>query len=184
MTALLGDFQPDVVCIGSVYGHNGRLAILALEQGFDFVCEKPLATDRETLSQLHKLTVSGERRIIGEFVMRWEAVFTKARECIRSGIIGEVASIQAQKTYKFGKKRPDFYKARKLFGGIIPWVAVHAIDYAAWCTGLQYESVTAVQGNCCHPEYEEMENYASMLFQMTGGVPRISSTLLWEKLAP
>ena len=171
MTALLDDFRPDVVYIGSVYGHNGCLAILAMERGFDVVSEKPLATDRQTLCQLHELTASGERRIIGEFAMRWQLVFAKAQELIRSGTIGEVAFIQAQKTYKFGPKRPDFYKSRELFGGIIPWVAVHAIDYAAWCTGLQYESVTAVQGNSCHPEYDEMEDHASMLFQMTGGVP-------------
>ena len=107
----------------------------------------------------------------GPLAMRWSASFQKARELILGGRIGRVVMIQAQKTYQFGTARPDFYKSRKLFGGIIPWVAVHAIDYAAWCTGLRYESVTATHGNTCFPGYPEMEDHAALLFQMTGGVP-------------
>jgi len=171
MESLLTDFQPDLVYIGTVYAGNGRLAVQALEQGFDVVSEKPLAADWETLNRLSALTASGERRAIAEFAMRWSAPFQKARELILGGAIGKVAMIQAQKTYKFGTARPDFYKSRELFGGIILWVAVHALDYAAWCTGLQYDSVTAMHGNHAFPDYLEMEDHAALLFQMTGGVP-------------
>lgn len=173
--AMLEDYRPDIVYVGSVYAHNGPLAVRALEHGYDVICEKPLATDWETLKRLHELTMSGERRIIGEFTTRWSGPFEKARELVRSGAIGEPVHIQAQKTYKFGAHRPEFYKSRASFGGIIPWVASHAIDYAAWCTGLQYVSVTALQGNRCFPEYREMEDHATMLFQMTGGVPCVVS---------
>ena len=171
MEGLLADFRPDLVYIGTFYAGNGPLAIRALELGFDVVSEKPLAADWETLDRLSALTASGQRRVIAEFAMRWSASFQKARELILGGRIGRVVMIQAQKTYQFGTARPDFYKSRKLFGGIIPWVAVHAIDYAAWCTGLRYESVTATHGNTCFPGYPEMEDHAALLFQMTGGVP-------------
>ena len=171
MEAMLADFHPDVVYVGTVYAHNGRLARCVLEQGFNVVCEKPLASNHGDLAALIRLTQSGQHRIIAEFTMRWNPAFRKVRELIRQGAIGKVAMIQARKTYKFGTTRPDFYKSRELFGGIIGWVAVHAIDYAAWCTGLRYESVAAVQGNRCHPDYAEMEDHAAMLFTMTGGVP-------------
>ncbi len=171
MDDMLGDFRPDLVYIGSAYGLNGGLAIKALEAGYDVVCEKPLAADHATLARLRELTASGERRIIAELAMRWNPAFERARELIHLGTIGEVVMVQAQKSYRFGTDRPDFYKTRALFGGIIPWVGTHAIDFARWCTGLRYESVTGRHGNRSFPAYGEMEDHAALFFTMSGGVP-------------
>jgi predicted dehydrogenase len=171
MEEMLADFRPDIVYTGTFYAGNGRLAIQALELGFDVVSEKPLAASREDLLRLSELTKSGERRAIAEFAMRWNTAFKRVRDLIHDGAIGSVVMIHAQKSYQFGASRPDFYKSRKLFGGIIPWVAVHAIDYASWCTGLRYKSVVAIQGNRCFPAYPEMEDHSAMLFTMTGGIP-------------
>lgn len=169
--ALFSDFCPDVVYVGSAYGRNGRLAIKALERGFPVISEKPLASSEAELRRLTELTVAGRGRVIAEFAMRWSPALREARRLVQGGEIGEPVHIQAQKSYKFGARRPDFYKTRELFGGIIPWVAIHAIDYAVWCSGCRYESVTALHGNRCHPEYPEMEDFASLQARMTGGVP-------------
>ena len=170
MDSLMQDFSPDLIYIGSAYALNGALAVRALERGFDVVSEKPLAVDRAVFNDLCRLTASGERRLIGEFTMRWMEPFQRARKLIQSGAIGCPVMIQAQKTYKFGAHRPDFYKERRYFGGIIPWVGSHAIDFVAWCTGLRFESVIATHGNRCFPEISEMEDHAIMQFRMTGGV--------------
>ena len=171
MDEMLEKFAPDLVYIGTVYAQNGPLAIRALEAGFDVLAEKPLATDWKTYDRLKELTASGERRLIAELPMRWNFAMQKTQQIFREGRIGDPVMIQAQKTYKFGASRPDFYKSRELFGGIIPWVAVHAIDFASWSTGLRFRSVTARQGNCRFPDYREMEDHAAMFFEMTGGVP-------------
>ena len=168
---LLDRFQPDIIYVGTVYGRNGTIAIQALEKGLPVISEKPVATDERTLARLQSLTEESDLQIIAEFAMRWSASIAKARDLIRSGEIGSPVLIQAQKSYKFGASRPDFYKKRELFGGIIPWVASHAIDYAAFTTGLRYESVSAQHANLCFPDYPEMEDHAAMLFQMTSGVP-------------
>lgn len=171
MEEMLEKFAPDLVYIGTVYAQNGSLAIRALEAGFDVLAEKPLATDWRIYDRLKELTASGDRRVIAELTMRWNPAIQKIRQIFREGRIGDPVMIQAQKTYKFGTARPEFYKSRKLFGGIIPWVAVHAIDFASWSTGLRFRSVIARQGNLRFPEYHEMEDHAAMFFEMTGGVP-------------
>lgn len=171
MEEMLEQFAPDLVYIGTVYAQNGPLAIRALEAGFDVIAEKPLATDWKTYERLKALTASGERRLIAELAMRWTPALQKIRQLIQEGQIGAPVMIQAQKTYKFGNSRPEFYKSRELFGGIIPWVAIHAIDFSSWSTGLRFQSVTARQGNRCFPEYQEMEDHAALIFEMTGGVP-------------
>lgn len=175
MDEMLAEFAPQVVYIGTAYADNGRLAVSALEKGFDVVSEKPIAADDQTLARLRELTADGSRRIIAEFTMRWMGAFQKARDLITAGAIGETVHIQAQKTYRFGSRRPDFYKTREQFGGIIPWVASHAIDYAAWCTGLSYTSAFARHGNRRFPDYPGMEDHAAMLFTMTDGVPCVIS---------
>lgn len=171
MEEMLEKFSPDLVYIGTVYAQNGSLAIRALERGFDVLAEKPLATDWKTYDRLKELTASGDRRVIAELAMRWTPALQKIRQIFRQGRIGDPVMIQAQKTYKFGSARPEFYKSRELFGGIIPWVAVHAIDFASWSTGLRFRSVSAQQGNRRFPEYHEMEDHAAMFFEMTGGIP-------------
>ncbi|HRJ72729.1 MAG TPA: Gfo/Idh/MocA family oxidoreductase [Terrimicrobiaceae bacterium] len=175
MDEMLAEFDPHVVYIGTVYADNGRVAVSALEKGFDVVSEKPIAADDQTLVRLRELTAGGSRRIIAEFTMRWMGAFQKTRSLIAEGAIGETVHIQAQKTYRFGTRRPDFYKTREQFGGIIPWVASHAVDYAAWCTGLSYTSACARHGNRRFPDYPGMEDHAAMLFTMTGGVPCVIS---------
>jgi len=167
---LLSEFSPDLIYVGSVYAHNGRLAEWALEQGLPVVTEKPMASDFATLERIARLTAAGPG-IIAEQTMRWLPAFIKVRNIVREGLIGEPIMVQAQKSYKFGDRRPSFYRRREEFGGIIPWVAIHAIDFVFRCTGLRYEAVSAHHGNRNSPAYPEMEDFAMMTFLMKGGVP-------------
>lgn len=175
MEEMIGEFQPAVIYVGSVFGWNARLIVRALERGIPVVSEKPLAVTRTDLDLLRRITGHGRPVVVAEFAMRWCRSLQLARELIRAGRIGDPAHVQAQKSYKFGSSRPDFYRRRELFGGIIPWVASHAIDYAAWTTGLRYRAVSARHGNRCHADYAEMEDFATMQFEMSGGVPCVVS---------
>ncbi|MFZ4780003.1 MAG: Gfo/Idh/MocA family protein [Terrimicrobiaceae bacterium] len=166
---MFASFSPELCYLGSTYARNGHLAAWVLERGIPVVTEKPMAADFATLGRIARLTTSGPG-IVAEHTMRWLPAFLKAREIIRAGSIGEPVLVQAQKSYKLGR-RPAFYRERSQFGGIIPWVAIHAIDFAFWCTGLRYQSVTAAHGNRCSKAYPEMEDFAAMTFSMEGGVP-------------
>jgi len=173
MDRLIEEFSPGILYIGSAYGRNGDLVVAALERGLSVVCEKPIATDWDVLRRIEDLTADGHLRVIADFAMRWSPTIVRAREIIKAGGIGSVVMAQAQKSYKFGKGRPEFYKTRELFGGIIPWVAIHAIDWTTWCCDLRFESVTATHGLKRFSDYPGMEDHASMLFRMEGGVPAV-----------
>lgn len=115
--ALLAKFQPDVVYIGSAYGRNGGLSIQALEKGYPVVSEKPLANNFQELDKLRELTADGRLQVIGEFAMRWNGAFAKARELIQAGRIGAPVHVQAQKSYKFGATRPSFTRPAHSLAG-------------------------------------------------------------------
>jgi predicted dehydrogenase len=171
MATLLREFDPTIIYIGSAYARNGTLAAAALRAGKSVVCEKPLASSPEDLLTLRTLTESTGLHIVAEYTMRWHPSVLKVREIVQSGALGRPIMVQGQKTYKFGASRPDFYRQRATFGGIIPWVASHAIDYCSWCTGLAYLSVSASHGNRAFPDYPGMEDHAALFFQMAGQIP-------------
>lgn len=171
MAALLRDFDPALIYIGSAYARNGALAVEALRAGRSVIIEKPLAATHDDLATLRRITTETGLSIIAEFTMRWSPAIRKVRDLVQSGALGKPVLIQAQKTYKFGRTRPAFYRHRSTFGGIIPWVAAHAIDYCSWCTGLRYRSVSATHGNRRFPDYPEMEDHAALFFQMDDHVP-------------
>lgn len=160
--------KPDIVSIGCRYALNGKAALFALERGIRVVCEKPVADSLEELAALDGCVRRNGIPLIPEFTMRWLPAFQAAREIVRSGALGRVILASAQKSYTFGK-RPDFYQKRSLYGGTIGWVAVHAIDFVRWCTGLEYARVAGFQGNLSQPGFAECEDHVVLSFAFQGG---------------
>ncbi len=48
----------------------------------------------------------------------------------------------------------------------MPWIAIHAIDYVRWTTGLEMTQVFGFQGNGAHPEYGRCEDQGGVVFQL------------------
>ncbi len=75
-------------------------------------------------------------RYIPGFHAVWSAV--------QDGAVGEPLLINALKSYKLGTRHP-MYTHRATYGGTIPWVAIHGIDWIHWITGGAITDVSA-----CH----------------------------------
>ena len=71
----------------------------------------------------------------------------------------------SQKSYPFGR-RPEFYKQRETFGGIIPWVSIHAIDWMLWIADRKCLAVSGYQSRTANRGYGEMEVNAVSLMQL------------------
>ena len=64
--------------------------------------------------------------------------------------------INAQKSYKLGQ-RADFFKSRETYGGTIPWVGIHGIDWIYTLSGKRCRKITAAHsttGNFDHGDLE------------------------------
>ncbi len=73
---------------------------------------------------------------------RYQPSFYTAWQSVKNVEIGEIRLINAQKSYKLGS-RPEYYYKRDTYGGTIPWVGSHAIDWIHWFTGKKFKSVYA-----------------------------------------
>ena len=108
--------------------------------------------------------------------MRTLPIFRAARQAVQQGAIGDPILISSQKSYKYGAKRPWFYRERKTYGGTISWVGIHALDYMEWVSGQKYTHVAAYEGNKAHSQSPgcEESNSSSRCRSFTGiGLQRL-----------
>jgi predicted dehydrogenase len=159
----------DVVGVCLPFFENAEASIQAARHGIHVLAEKPGAL---TLADLDRL--EGEVRRAGVrysimLTMRGMPIFQAARQAVSAGAIGEPILISSQKSYKFGSSRPWYYGKRETYGGSIPWIGIHALDYMRWVSGKEYARVAAFEGNKAHPATPGCEDYGALLFSLAGG---------------
>jgi predicted dehydrogenase len=108
--------------------------------------------------------------LAGMMFSRYTPGFYTAWKLIRDGAVGEVRHVDARKSYKLGA-RPAYYAARETYGGTIPWVGSHAIDWVLWFYGqtARLTSVHATHSTVGNGGNGTMEATAACLFQLEAG---------------
>jgi predicted dehydrogenase len=181
---MLENVELDLVSICRPYPMNAEAAIATAVKGIDIVSEKPVATTLTDLDALEKAVKAHAVRLTAMFGMRLSPAFRAARKAVQEGAIGQPVLATGQKSYKFGT-RPEFFKQRETYGGSIPWVAIHAVDYTRWVAGLEYVQVCALHGNLNHPAYPGCEDHGGILFRFeNGGTAMIHMDYLRPSTAP
>lgn len=166
-TAIAADAL-DCAVVNPWFCDAAGISAACLARGLHVYSEKPLATTFSDLSMLENAWRKSGKALGGMFNYRFSPWFMAMESAVSAGEIGVLRQIHAQKSYRMGM-RPDFYKSRATFGGIIPWVAIHAIDWA-----------TAFGGDCLwtsasHSAIEnrnngDMEATSAVLMGMENGV--------------
>ena len=141
---MLDEAAPDVVCIDGPFDMHASMCIEALKRNIHVFCEKPIALTMEDLNRIREAHKKSSARIVSMVGLRYDPAFYQAANMVHAGAIGKVKLIRAQKSYKLGS-RPEFYKKRETYGGTIPWVGSHALDWILYFTRDTFRSVTAVQ---------------------------------------
>ncbi len=160
--------KPDMVSVAPWFCHCAEISIECLLRGIHVYSEKPLAT---TLLMLDKLTQAWEKSgcaLDGMFGLRYTPWFLAVRQAVENGEIGIVRQIHAQKSYKLGR-RGELYKKQSLYGGILPWVGIHAMDWATQLGG-ECTAVHAFHSRQHNRDHGELEVSSAALMQLQNGV--------------
>ena len=175
--AMLDKTRPDIAVVNPWFADASAISAECLLRGIHVYSEKPLSTTWEGLDALKSAWKQSGRALGGMFGYRFAPWFRAMRAAVDAGEIGAVRTAHGQKSYRMGV-RPAFYRDRALMGGILPWVAIHAIDW-----------VLAFEGNCrwvsaahsaeCNRDNGEMEVTSAVLLGMErGGIATISADFL------
>lgn len=158
---MLDTVRPDLCVVSPVFGKTGEVILACAARGIDVFAEKPVATTLDELDTVETAVKKSGIRFCAMHYLRYKPAFYHAARLVRDGAVGDVRLLTAQKSYKFGT-RPEWYYDRTLYGGTIPWVGVHAIDWIWAFSGKRFLSVSA--GSAGNPEMT-----ALCQFELEGG---------------
>lgn len=167
----------------AVCGENGTRAQIVREcaaRKLAIVAEKPLALTLADLESTRQKIIANGVPFTMLLSMRFEPQYRKMHAVVRTGEIGEVVAMTAQKSYKLGE-RPDWMKKRETFGGIIPYIGIHMVDLMLWVSGREFAEAAAFQSTIGYPGIREMENNAAVIFKLDN---RGTATVRLDYLRP
>lgn len=134
--------KPNLAVVSPVFGLTGSVIIECAKRGVDVFAEKPIASSLEELERVKNIIAESGIKFCAMHYLRFNPAFYHAAKLVRNGKIGKLQMITAQKSYKYGI-RPVWYSDPELYGGTIPWVGIHAIDWVSHFSGKRFISVTA-----------------------------------------
>lgn len=177
---MLDRVQPDVVAIFTPFAMLAETATAAAGRGCNIFMEKPLSITHEGLATLREAVDAANVQLAACLTMRGSPAYQALHQAVGDGRIGEVITATAQKSYPFNQ-RDEFYATRETYGGTIPWVGIHAIDYISWCTRLDFVRVAAVGSNKVHTSRPGMEDQVGILAELSNGA---AATISLDYLRP
>jgi predicted dehydrogenase len=148
--------KPHLAVVAPFFFLQSRIASECLERGIHVFVEKPMAVSLEQLERLRRAHAHGKAALCPMLTSRYLPNFHAGWRAIRDGEVGEPLLISALKSYKLGTRHP-MYTHRATYGGTIPWVAIHGIDWIHWFTSGAIAEVSAchtTRGNGGHGEME------------------------------
>lgn len=177
---MLSKEKLDVAAVCNNNGERGAAVIACAKSRVNTIAEKPLAISRQEFDQV-KQAVDASGISLGMLLpMRFDPSYLALRRIVESGAIGEVAQIDAQKSYKSGD-RPDWFKKRATYGSTILWIGIHMLDLMRWTSGREFKEAAGFNGHVAFPELGEMDNVTASIFRLDNGG---TATLRMDYLRP
>ncbi len=175
----------DVVQVSARCDRIPHWAKICLERGLAVMAEKPLAMDLSTLEELFHTAQKTKAALVPMHTMRGVKELAAVRQAVRGGEIGEPLLSFSQKSYKWGKTRPEDYRSRKTFPGIAPWVGIHAFDWLHAILGDVFTEVSGREAATAPPGYPACASHAAYILSMSnGGMATVTLDYLRPETAP
>lgn len=166
---MLDELKPDVAAIACHFNDHAAVLVQALNRGIHVFAEKPIATMPDGLDAVIDAYRKSGAKLAAMFGMRYMPCFLTAKKLLKEGAIGDIRLMNAQKSYKLGE-RSELFKHRETYGGTIPWVGSHAIDWLRWFSGETFQSVYASHTAAANNGHHELEATALCHFTLSGDV--------------
>ncbi len=140
----------DVMVIATQDRQHVKQAIEAMKKGYHILCEKPISPDIEECRRLQKAAHHYQRIVAVGHVLRYTPFYTKIKELIDEGDIGEIISIQAMEQVTYWHQAHSYVRGNwRRAGETSPMIlakSCHDLDIFAWLTGKQCKKVSSYGG--------------------------------------
>ena len=137
---MLKDDNVDMVNICVRHLEHVPMALKILEAGKIAVVEKPVAVNLKEFDALVAAAQKNPEKLFLRHNRRFEMGFTKAKQLINSGVIGDVQYIKLYRSVGFCR-RNDWMTMPEFYGGLLSNWGPHLIDHALQFLNYQVDSV-------------------------------------------
>ncbi len=162
----------DAVIVVTPTQFHHDIVIAAAEAGKHVFCEKPMASTAEECDEMIKACEDHHVKLQLGFMRRFDKSFSRGKELIDSGSIGNVAMIKSN-TYGPSEPKPWMYDVRKSYGPIGE-VNSHDFDTVRWYAGSEVRTIHALGHNFRSPEmaekYPEYYDTCTVMLEFENGV--------------
>lgn len=156
--------EPEIAIINTRFDLNAKFTKRCLEKNIYVFSEKPLAITKEDLEEIKNVKTNAFVSCM--FGISYEGWCLTIKDAVKN--IGSIRMINGRKSYKLGV-RPDFYKNKDTFGGIMPWVGIHAMHWIYFVTDLKFKDFYSITSNLENSGNGDLETCAAATFLMENG---------------
>jgi predicted dehydrogenase len=163
---ILESDEIQLVVSAAIPSERAALAIATMQQGKDFVSDKPGVTTLQQLAEVRRVQARTKRIYSILYSERHESRATvKAGELIRAGAIGQVVHVIGLGPHRLNlKSRPPWFFDKERYGGVLCDLASHQFDQFLFLTGSsKAEIVSAQVGNLAHREHPGLEDFGEAM---------------------
>lgn len=140
----------DVMVISTQDRQHVEQAVRALEKGYHVLCEKPISPDPNECKRLRDAAHRYQRIVAVGHVLRYTPFYSKIKELIDIGAIGEVVSIQAMEQVTYWHQAHSYVRGNwRRTDETSPMIlakSCHDLDIFVWLLGKQCKKVSSYGG--------------------------------------
>jgi len=126
---LSAGIEADIVAVATQDKDHREHAVACMEKGYDLLLEKPIATSLEDCEAIYDCAVKNGRRVIVCHVLRYTPFYSKLKEVVDSGVLGEIVTMNTTECVGY------YHQAHSFVRG--PWRN-------------SVESSPMILAKCCH----------------------------------
>lgn len=165
---MLANEHLDCVAICNHDGGRAAAILACAERKLDVIAEKPFAVDRPAFDAIVSAVEKNGIHAGMLLPMRFDPPYLALKQVVDSGEVGEIAQIDAQKSYQLDI-RPEWQKHKATYGSTILWIGIHMIDLMAFTSGRRFTEAASFQGRVGFPELGDMQNATATIFRLDNG---------------
>jgi len=167
LSALANDPHVDLISLCSPRRCDQAAdAILCLQSGKHVYAEKPCALNESDLDRiLATASACGKqfREMAGTID---DHLYPKMREVVRSGALGDVVQVYAQKSYPYHEQRPQ---DELIDGGLVLQVGIHAARFIEHVAGMRIQSLELIETTTGNPQPGQLRMAAALQGRLENG---------------
>ena len=137
----------DVFCIATLDRQHYKQAIAAMRKGYHLLLEKPISPDAAECKEIAKVAAEENRQVVVCHVLRYTPFYSKLKELLDSGVIGDVVAIQALEQVCYWHQAHSFVRGNwrnsNTTSPMILQKSCHDMDILLWLAGKSCKRVTS-----------------------------------------